>query len=87
MDGATQPLHRTNLALMGTWVPAGKHKLVLRFRPLFWVPALAVSLGSGIGFIGLAAIAFLRRRREGRGVPFGEYAAAKIMADGPHTTQ
>jgi hypothetical protein len=74
MDGATHRLHRTNLALMGTWMPAGKHKLVLRFRPLFWFPALAVSLGSGIAFLGLAMIAFRQHRRGGHGVPAGECA-------------
>jgi len=74
MDGATQPVHRTNLALMGAWVPAGKHKLALRFRPLFWVPALAVSLGSGVVFLGVAVIAILRRRRDGCDLPAEEFA-------------
>jgi hypothetical protein len=50
---------------MGTWVPAGKHTLVLRFRPLFWILGLAVSLGSGIAFLGLVVIAFVWRRRGG----------------------
>jgi hypothetical protein len=69
LDGATQRLHRTNLALMGTWVPAGKHSLVLHFRPLYWIPGLAVSLGSGVAVLGLAAIAFVKRRRDGCGLP------------------
>jgi hypothetical protein len=56
LDGVAQRLYRTDLALMGTWVPAGKHKLVLRFRPLYWIPALAVSLGSPLlGAGGMAA--------------------------------
>jgi len=62
VDGTTQRLHRTNLALMGTWVPAGKHTLVLRFRPLYWIPGLAVSLGSGVAFLGLAVVAVVGRR-------------------------
>ncbi len=78
MDGATQRVHRTNLALMGTWVPAGKHTLVLRFRPLYWVPGLAVSLGSGFAFLGLAVIAFVERRRAGRSLPAGG------LAEGAH---
>jgi hypothetical protein len=71
LDGATQRLHRTNLALMGTWVPAGKHTLVLRFRPRYWIPGLAVSLGSGVAFLGLAVIAVVGRRRDGCGLPPG----------------
>ena len=71
LDGATQRLHRTNLALMGTWVPAGKHRLVLRFRPLYWIPGLTVSLGSGVVFLGLAVVAFVGRRRDGRRVSVG----------------
>jgi uncharacterized membrane protein YfhO len=65
LDGTTQRLHRTNLALMGTWVPAGKHTLVLRFRPLYWIPGLAVSLGSGVVFLGVAVVASVGRRRGG----------------------
>ena len=74
MDGVEHRLHRTNLALMGAWMPAGKHRLVLRFRPLLWRPALAVSLGSGVAFLGLAAIAFLQRRRDGHGLPTDGFA-------------
>ena len=79
VDGATQRLHRTNLALMGTWVPAGKHRLVLRFRPLLWIPGIAVSLGSGVAFLGLAAIAFVGRRRHSRSLPAGESAEGSRM--------
>jgi len=85
VDGATQRLHRTNLALMGTWVPAGKHTLVLRFRPLYWIPGLAVSLGAGVAFLGLTVIAFVGRRRDGRGLPAGGVAegAHALRGDPP----
>jgi hypothetical protein len=82
VDGATQHLHRTNLALMGTWVPAGKHTLVLRYRPLYWVPGLAVSLGSGVAFLGLAVVAVVGRRRDGRGFPPGEATEGDPMLRG-----
>lgn len=87
VDGAAQQLYRTDLALMGTWVAAGKHTLVLRFRPLCWIPGLVVSLGSGAAFLGLAVIAVLRPRRAAVGVPAGRRAPADIMAaGGPRTT-
>jgi hypothetical protein len=44
---------------------------VLHFRPLYWIPGLAVSLGSGVAVLGLAAIAFVGRRRDGCGLPAG----------------
>jgi len=69
LDGEKQPLYRANLALMGTWIPAGEHRLVLRFRPLFWAPALAISLLSGVTFLGFAVGAFLQHRRRVHGVP------------------
>jgi hypothetical protein len=65
VDGAAQRLYRTDLALMGTWVAAGKHRLVLRFRPPCWIPGLVVSLGSGAAFLGLAAVACVGSRRGG----------------------
>jgi hypothetical protein len=77
LDGVQHPLHRTDLALMGTWVPAGEHKLVLRFRPLFWLPALAVSAASGIAFLGLAVVVFLQCRRGGHGVRDGGHEPAE----------
>ena len=79
LDGVAHPLHRTDLALMGTWVPAGQHKLALRFRPLFWRPALAVGVGSGAAFLGLAAGIALSRRRGGS-------EDVLTAAGGPRTT-
>lgn len=85
LDGTAQALHRTNLALIGTWVPAGKHRLVLRFRPVHWIPALAVSLGSGVAFLGLALNMVVQRRGDGRGVPAGDFAPAAVRRVGPNT--
>jgi hypothetical protein len=82
LDGVTQRLHRTNLALMGTWVPAGKHRLVLRFRPLYWIPGLTVSLGSGVVFLGLAVVAFVGRRRDGRSLSVGGTAEGDAVLRG-----
>lgn len=87
VDGAAHRLHRTNLALMGTWMPAGKHRLVLRFRPLYWVPGLVVSVGSGVALLFLAVVAFRQCRHGGKGIPTGEQPPDSIRADGPHTTR
>ncbi len=36
-------LHKTNAALMGTWIPKGRHRLMLSFKPLYWQPAIQIS--------------------------------------------
>ncbi|MBI2080112.1 MAG: hypothetical protein HYT86_00025 [candidate division NC10 bacterium] len=51
LDGREIPLHRTDLALMGAWIPAGKHHLMLEFRPLHWRTALTISMLSGAAFV------------------------------------
>jgi hypothetical protein len=63
LDGRTLPLHRTDLALMGAWIPAGKHRLVLMFRPLYWRVALGISLCCGTAFLIWVAIHLFRCRR------------------------
>lgn len=51
LDGREIPLRRTDLALMGAWIPAGRHRLVLEFRPLHWRTALTISILSGVAFL------------------------------------
>jgi len=63
LDGRRHPLFRTDLALMGTWLPAGKHQLVLVFRPLYWRAALGISLFCGGVFLTWVAVHFFRFRR------------------------
>lgn len=43
LDGRALALARTDVALLGAWVPAGRHRISLRFRPPGWDAGLAVS--------------------------------------------
>jgi Bacterial membrane protein YfhO len=55
VDGATAPVHRTNLMMRGAAVSAGRHHLVYRYEPRTW--RLGVAL-SGAGLAALAALGF-----------------------------
>jgi hypothetical protein len=61
IDGASAPLLRADLALLGLRVPAGAHHVALLFRPLHWRVALAISAASATLLLGLAALAWRRR--------------------------
>jgi len=63
LDGRTLPLHRADLALMGAWIPAGRHRLVLMFRPLYWRVAFGISLCCGAAFLIWVAVHLFRYRR------------------------
>jgi hypothetical protein len=63
LDGRTLPLDRADLALMGAWIPAGRHRLVLMFRPLYWRIALGISLCCGAVFLIWVAFHLFRSRR------------------------
>jgi hypothetical protein len=63
IDGEAQPLERTNHALLGAWVPPGRHRIALSFRPLYWLESLTLSVASAGAFIGLAAMAVWRAGR------------------------
>jgi uncharacterized membrane protein YfhO len=63
VDGQEAPLLRTNVALMGLWAPPGKHRLVLEFRPLYWQPALILSIVSGCVIAGLGLFALYSARK------------------------
>jgi hypothetical protein len=57
IDGEELQLHRTNIALMGAWIPPGDHKLELSFRPLYWHLGVVISLVSlGVFLVLLSAI-------------------------------
>ncbi len=61
IDGAQAPLVRAGLALLGLRVPAGAHRIALRFTPLRWRLGLAISAASAVFLLGLAALAWRRR--------------------------
>jgi hypothetical protein len=55
LDGQVVPLHRTDVALCGLWVPAGEHRIELRFQPPGWISGLATTAAGGALFLGLLA--------------------------------
>jgi len=64
LDGKTIPVYRTDLAIMGVWIPGGEHRLVMEFRPVFWKSALGVSVATGIAFVILAGVWLVFRRKK-----------------------
>jgi hypothetical protein len=48
VDGAPAPLERANVAFRAVPIPAGRHRVELRYRPAGLVSALAVSLASWV---------------------------------------
>jgi hypothetical protein len=61
LDGEPIALHRTNVAQMGAWIPAGEHLLALTFRPLYWPIAVALSTLGAAGLLAVAWLAFRSR--------------------------
>jgi len=76
VDGQALPLFPTNVSLMGAWLPAGRHRLALAFRPLHFPAALSVSLCSLGVFAVTLALYGLRRRR------FRPHAETNIVSTG-----
>jgi hypothetical protein len=63
IDGEELKLHRTDVALMGAWIPPGKHRIELRFRPLYWRVAVVITAVSGAIFLFLFSVLWLKRRQ------------------------
>lgn len=63
LDGRSHSLYRTDLTLMGAWLPPGEHRLVLAFRPLHWRAALGISLVSGVVFLMGVVISAVRPQK------------------------
>jgi uncharacterized membrane protein YfhO len=61
IDGRDIKLYRTDVSLMGAWIPAGKHRVVLRFSPCYWPAAVGISALSGVVFLILLAGLFRKR--------------------------
>jgi hypothetical protein len=69
LDGRPLRIVRADLALMGAWLPAGRHRLVLEFRPLHWRTALRISVFSACALLALVVVYFVRLREPRAGVP------------------
>jgi len=69
IDSRPLALHKTDLALLGAWLPPGDHRLVLSFRPMGWELGLGLAALSAAICAALALWAvlpvFARRRWEG----------------------
>ena len=63
LEGEPLALQRTNLALMGAWVPPGRHRIELEFTPLAWSLGRAISGLSLLLLLGLTGFAFVSARR------------------------
>ena len=72
VDGRSVPIHRVDHLLRGVAVPAGQHRIELRFDPPRHRAGLLIAGVSSLlvygGIAGLLALAFVRRRR-GEGEP------------------
>jgi len=55
LDGVDVPILRTNYTMMGVWVGPGEHKLILDFKPMYWTPAIMISIITGAIFLLSAA--------------------------------
>jgi len=61
VDGKRTAFYRTDLALMGAWIPGGKHEVTLSFRPLHWSVSVAMSAASCGIFLLLLCFQVVRR--------------------------
>jgi len=62
LGGEVLPLQRTNLTLLGAWIPPGKHQLEVRFEPPRWRLGVTVSLATAL-VVALFCGGVLRRRK------------------------
>jgi hypothetical protein len=65
LDGQPLPLVACDLALLGAWIPAGDHSVVLRFQPMHFAIALALTAASLLAWC-LLLLACVRARRRDR---------------------
>jgi hypothetical protein len=63
IDGEPLLLHQADLALIGAWIPPGRHRIALRFQPLYWHLSLGISLVCGVIFLALTAIVWRQPRQ------------------------
>jgi len=63
LDGTPVPLRRAQLALLAVDVPAGEHRLELRYRPLSFRVGLGLSAAGLVGLLALALAGPPGRRR------------------------
>src|SRR6185436_8149913 len=62
LDGKPLRIYKTNVALMGAFIPAGDHTLQLTFRPLLWTTSLVIS---AIALLAVLAAAVIVRLASG----------------------
>lgn len=62
VDGKPTPIHKTNYLLRGVSLPAGNHRVVMRYRPVAAMRGAAVSAGTASLLFALVMIARRRSR-------------------------
>jgi membrane protein YfhO len=69
LDGRAAPLLRANVAFRAVEVPAGRHRVEMRYRPEAVLVGLAVSAAAALAGLAVGAAAMRRARRSGSVVP------------------
>ncbi|MGK2856744.1 MAG: YfhO family protein [Thermoanaerobaculia bacterium] len=78
LDGSTVPLYRTNLAYQGLEVPAGRHRVTMRYRNTLVLPAVIVSLITAAAMLLLSLVPSVDRRGRGDAPNPGEDDATPL---------
>jgi hypothetical protein len=74
VDGARAPLFRVDHLLRGVAVPAGSHRVTMRYEPPGWAVSVPITRGAFLLWLGLAAVAGVALARGGsaRRIPAGD---------------
>jgi hypothetical protein len=65
VDGRPAPVHRVDYVVRGVPVPAGAHRVELRYEPASWRAGWILSLVALVGVLGTATAGLRRRRARG----------------------
>ncbi|MHA1568206.1 MAG: YfhO family protein, partial [Alphaproteobacteria bacterium] len=60
LDGKPLPLHRANLALLGAWIPPGRHRLTLHHHQPYWRLGALITLAA----VAICLLLWLYTRRK-----------------------
>lgn len=74
LDGREVPIERVNFLMRGVRLPAGTHRVVMRYEPASYRAGLLVSLLALVGLAGAVAADLVRRRRGRPPTPRGARA-------------
>lgn len=72
VDGVTVPVWKANHAFQAIAVPAGSHRVVIRYRPQSFTMGLLVTSVTLLGIAGVSGIAGRRRRFSGAAIQYAD---------------